>query len=510
MANNSSKFNVDLEIDSVVQGDAISKTLENVKELQKSLRELNGSSFDGIKNDSSKKLSSQQDFFKNWNFGNKIMELGKSMGGLLIGINSLKDVIKKTYGLFKEAENVNANLIRAGYTTEEAEETRIKVRGIPTASAELLDENIKELLYLTSKKNIFNPKTDQGTAVDMVKTSSLLRDYSPASLKYTGGIESFTEKLAPFKFNLSKMQEILDGVLTFNEETGESFESYMKMIEQYSKFSKGKMSPQKMLSSSVEAIESFGSFEAFSKTFERIVSALETPLGQSLMASMSENGKPFGNFELMMNEYGGDINRMMKNVTSSILNSTRENKFTGKQQIALKDLFLGSLNADRAENFLKSKSRKIEKTPTIRKVADFLGDQSLEVNELKAQHIKRVFGTANTSNKMLTKDQYLRSLQAEELGRPNRPMLQKIKGIENLDSLYNQYKQKIQAKQGLKYIENRKDIEKMLESSSTPKTINDNSIMNNTFNIQGNNSADISKGVSTVLSKFRSDKFELS
>ena len=102
----------------------------------------------------------------------------------MIGIKSLKDAIVQAYGLFKNAERIKADLIRSGYTKEEAENAYRFVREIPTTQDKAgLDRNVEAYSYLASKRNLIGGKD----AIEkMVKLNSFLSDFSSSSLEYSG------------------------------------------------------------------------------------------------------------------------------------------------------------------------------------------------------------------------------------------------------------------------------------------------------------------------------------
>jgi len=428
MASESSKtFQADLVVRGVFEGADLRQAVDITEELEKYIRKINSNG--GVRVDvqnlkelqeAAKKIKTDLglagksgkgsfggifDGFKGFD-GKSFLGLTTSIGGLIIGIKSLKDAIVQAYGLFKNAERIKADLIRSGYTKEEAESAYRFVREIPTIQDEAgLDRNVEAYSYLASKKNLIGGKD----AIEkIVRFNSALSDFSSSSLAYSGDLQGTVERLSKFSNDLNRMAEIMDYSADFNKATGESFENYLKLVEQMSEYSAGKASPREMFEAATRTMKGFDTYERYSKVFEAVKGfTAGSELGKTLQALLSETGKPFHSFEKMMEYYGGDVNEALRVLLEAINSASEKGNLTGAQNIMLKDLILPPAYLKMANDFLsKDKFKGVESKGVIENAVDLLQYMSNLMREFEVQRKKREIGTALTGEKLLTKTEF--------------------------------------------------------------------------------------------------------
>lgn len=426
---NNKTFQADLVVRGVFEGADLRQAVDITEELEKYIRKINSNG--GVRVDvqnlkelqeAAKKIKTDLgltgksgkgsfggifDGFKGFD-GKSFLGLTTSIGGLIIGIKSLKDAIVQAYGLFKNAERIKADLIRSGYTKEEAENAYRFVREIPTIQDEAgLDRNVEAYSYLASKKNLIGGKD----AIEkIVRFNSVLSDFSSSSLAYSGDLQGTVERLSKFSNDLNRMAEIMDYSADFNQATGESFENYLKLVEQMSEYSAGKASPREMFEAATRTMKGFDTYERYSKVFEAVKGfTAGSELGKTLQALLSETGKPFHSFEKMMEYYGGDVNEALRVLLEAINSASEKGNLTGAQNIMLKDLILTPADLKLANDFLsKDKFKGVESKGVIENTVDLLQYMSTLVNAFKVQRIKRGIGTAVTEGGTLTETEYER------------------------------------------------------------------------------------------------------
>lgn len=424
---NSKTYEANLVIKGVFEGEDLRKALDITEELEKYIRKINSNG--GVKVDvqnlkdlqeAAKKIKTDLglagkagkgsfggifDRFKGFD-GKSIFGLATSIGALIIGIKSLKDAIVQAYGLFKNAERIKADLIRSGYTKEEAESAYRFVRETPTAYDKAgLDRNVEAYSYLASKKNLIGGKD----AIEkIVRFNSYLSDYSTSSLAYSGDLQGTVERLSVFSNDLNRMAEIMDYSADFNNATGESFENYLKLVEQMSEYSAGKASPREIFEAATRTMKGFDTYERYSKVFEAVKGfTAGSELGKTLQALLSETGKPFHSFEKMMEYYGGDVNEALRVLLETINSASEKGNLTGAQNIMLKDLILSPANLKLANEFLsKDKFKGVEVKGVIENTKYLLSKMSYELRELQAQRAKRGVGTILTEEGRLTEKEF--------------------------------------------------------------------------------------------------------
>jgi hypothetical protein len=440
--------------------------VQNLKDLQKAAKKIREDL--GLNNKGGKgAFGGIFDGFKGFD-GKSIFGLTTSIGALIIGIKSLKDAIIQAYGLFKNAERIKADLIRSGYTKAEAESAYQFVREIPTANNnEGLNRNVEAYSYLVSKKNLTGGKD----AIEkLVQFNSVLSDFSTSSLAYSGDLQSTVERLSVFSKDLNRMAEIMNYSADFNKATGESFENYLKLVEQMSEYSLGKASPKEMFESATRAMKGFGTYAEYDKIFGSVKGFTSgSELGKTLQALLSANGKPFHSFEKMMEYYGGDVNKVLEILLETINSASAKGNLTGAQNIALKDLILSPMDLKRANTYLsKEKFKGVEARGVIENAKDFLSNMPNEVRELEIQRIKRGVGTKLTKEGIPTKTQYQNMQASSGLGAYPLP--------------YENYVEQYYRNMETQMKKTKESVNKLFEGAQYQDNRNIN--IENTFNIQ--------------------------
>lgn len=500
---NSKTYEANLVIKGVFEGADLRKAVDITEELEKYIRKINSNG--GVKVDvqnlkdlqeAAKKIKTDLGFagkagkgsfggifdgFKGFD-GKSIFGLATSIGALIIGIKSLKDAIVQAYGLFKNAERIKADLIRSGYTKAEAESAYRFVRETPTTYDKAgLDRNVEAYSYLASKKNLIGGKD----AIEkIVRFNSYLSDFSSSSLAYSGDLQGTVERLSVFSNDLNRMAEIMNYSADFNNATGESFENYLKLVEQMSEYSAGKASPKEMFEAATRTMKGFDTYERYSKVFEAVKGfTAGSELGKTLQALLSETGKPFHSFEKMMEYYGGDVNEALRVLLETINSASAKGNLTGAQNIMLKDLILSPANFKLANEFLsKDKFKGVEVKGVIENTKDLLQNMSTQVQEFQLQQAKRGVGTSLTEEGFLTKEQF-------------KQMQIKVGYMGSYETYVERYFKNMDAK----IKETREIVDRLLGGANYQDNRNIN--IENTFNIQNNSPEKTAVEVSQTMNQ---------
>jgi len=408
-ADNKKTFEAEVLVKGVFEGDGITKAIDLTDQLKESINKINREG--GIKADSEGLKSLRKavkevqsalgdggkkgkgifggifDGFKSFD-GKSIIGLATSIGALVIGIKSLKDAIVQAYNLFKSAERIKADLMRSGYSKAEAESAYGFLRNIPRANGSVgLERNVDAFSYLASKKNL----TGGDPAIkSLVLLNSFLSDYSSPSLAYSGDLQGTIERLSLFSNDLNYMAQVLDYADRFNEATSESFDNYIKMVEQIAGYSAGKANPKEIFESATRAVKGFGTYSSYEKVFEAAKGFTEgSELGKTLQALLSESGKPFHSFAKMMEYYGGDVNKALRILLETVSSASSKGNLTGAENILLKDLVFTPMQLEQIKGFLSNKNNAEIKTKGIIERGSILNaNMPMEVNEQKVQRIK--------------------------------------------------------------------------------------------------------------------------